>query len=82
MVSASSVLSSYKKESFSNSKSNFLSSDPNELCDKLRRLLQGKQAGNYSSINNEEIIAKTDKLLEYKCISTKQLRFLLLSCLN
>ena len=49
-----------------------LSSDPDELCDRLRILLQGKNAGNNSNIINEEIVAIIDKLLEYKCISKKQ----------
>ena len=60
MVSASGV-----------SKTIFLSSDPNELCDRLKLLLQERQAGNNSDIINEEIIAIVDKLLEYKCISKK-----------
>ena len=49
-----------------------LSSDLDELCDRLKLLLQEKQAGNKSDIINEEIIAIVDKLLEYKCISKKQ----------
>ena len=49
-----------------------LSSDPNELCDRLKLLMQKKQAGNISNIINDEIVAIVDKLLEYKCISTKQ----------
>ena len=61
MVSASGV-----------SKTIFLSSDPNELCDRLKLLLQEKQTGNNSDIINEEIVAIVDKLLEYKCISKKQ----------
>ena len=50
----------------------FLSSDPNELCDRLKLLLQEKRAQNNSDITNEEIVAKIDKLLEYKCISKVQ----------
>ena len=50
----------------------FLSSDPNELCDRLRLLLQEKHAGNDSDIINDEIVAIVDKLLEYNCISKKQ----------
>ena len=50
----------------------FLSSDPNELCDRLKLILQEKQAGNNSDIINEEIVAIVDKLLEYKCISKKE----------
>ena len=58
----------------------FLSSDPNELCDRLKLLLQEKHAGRNSDINNDEIIAIVDKLLEYKCISKKQRRKLLIEC--
>ena len=47
----------------------FLSSDPDELCKRLKLLLQEKQAGNNSDMINEEIIAKVDRLLEYKCVS-------------
>ena len=54
------------------SKTIILSSDPNELCDRLKLLLQEKHAGNNSDINNDEIVAIVDKLLEYRCISRKQ----------
>ena len=54
------------------SKTIFLSSDPNELCDRLILLLQEKHAGNDSDIINDENFAIVDKLLEYKCISKKQ----------
>ena len=43
-----------------------LSSDPDELCNRLRLLLQEKQAGNNSDIINKESVAIVDKLLEYK----------------
>ena len=43
------------------SKTTVLSSDPNELCDTLRLLLQEKHAGNNSDINNDEIVAIVDK---------------------
>ena len=69
MVSASGV-----------SKTIFLSSDPNELCDRLKLLLQEKQAGNNSDIINDEIVVIIDKLLEYKCISRKQHRQILIKC--
>ena len=46
------------------SKTIFLSSDPDDLCDKLKLLLQEKHAGNNSDIINEEIVAIIDKLLE------------------
>ena len=58
----------------------FLSSNPNELCDRLRLLLQEKQAENNSNINNEEIIAVVNKLLEHKCISKKQHNQTLFKC--
>ena len=50
----------------------FLSENPNEICDKLRLLLQEKQTGNNSDIINQEIVAIIDKLLEYKCITATQ----------
>ena len=62
------------------SKTIFLSSDPNELCDRIKLLLQEKHAGNISIIINEEIIAIIDKLLEYKCISKKQHKQILIKC--
>ena len=58
----------------------FLSSDPDELCDRIKLLLQEKQAGNNSDIFNQEIVAIVDKLLEYKCISKKQHKQLLTKC--
>ena len=54
------------------SKTKILPSDPDELCGRLKLLLQEKQAGNNSDIINDEIVAIVDKLLEYKCISKKQ----------
>ena len=69
MVSASGV-----------SKTIFLSSDPDELCDRLKLLLQEKHAGNNSDIINDEIVAIVDKLLEYKCISKKQHKQILIKC--
>ena len=62
------------------SKTIFLSSDANELCDRLKYLLQEKHAGNNSDIINEEIVVIVDKLLEYKCISKKQHKQILLKC--
>ena len=58
----------------------FLSSDPNELCDRLKMLLQEKHAGNNSDIINQEIVAIIDKLLEYKCISKKEHKQIILKC--
>ena len=69
MVSASGV-----------SKTIFLSSDPDELCDRLKLLLQKKHAGNNSDIINDEIVVIIDKLLEYKCISKKQHKQILIKC--
>ena len=62
------------------SKTIFLSSDPDELCNRLKLLLQEKHAGNNSDIINNEIIAIIDKLLEYKCISKKQHKQTLFKC--
>ena len=62
------------------SKTIILSSDPNELCDRLRLLLQKKHAGNNSDIINDEIVAIVDKLLECKCISKKQHKQILINC--
>ena len=69
MVSASGV-----------SKTIFLSSDPDELCNRLKLLLQEKLAGDNSDIINDEIVAIVDKLIEFKCISKKQHKHILLKC--
>ena len=69
MVSASGV-----------SKTIFLSSDPNELCDRIKLFLQEKHAGNNSDIINDEIVVIMDKLLEYKCITKKQHKQILIKC--
>ena len=58
----------------------FLSSDPNELCERWKLLLQEKQAGNNSDITIDEIVAIVDKLLEYKCLSQKQHKQVLINC--
>ena len=58
----------------------FLSENADELCDRLRLLLQEKQAGNNSDIIDQEIIAIVDKLLEYKCISKKEHKQILIKC--
>ena len=39
-----------------------------------------KDAGNNSNIYNDEIVAIVDNLLEYKCISKKQHKQLLMKC--
>ena len=69
MVSASGV-----------SKTIFLSSDPDQLCDRLKLLLQEKQAGNNSDRITQKIVAIVDNLLEYKCISKKQHKQILIKC--
>ena len=62
------------------SKTIIISSDPNELCDRLKLLLQEKHAGNNSEIINEEIVVIVDKLLEYRCITKKQHKQILIKC--
>ena len=62
------------------SKTIILSSNPNELCDRLKLLLQEKHAGNNSNLIDQEIVAIVDKLLEYKCISKKQHKQILIKC--
>ena len=62
------------------SKTIFLSSDPDELCERLKLLLQEKHAGNNSDMINEEIVVIVDKLLEYKCITKKQHKQILIKC--
>ena len=69
MVSASGV-----------SKTIFLSSDSDEICNRIKLLLQEKLPGNISYIINQEIVAIVDKLLEYKCISKKQHKQILNKC--
>ena len=58
----------------------FLSENGDELCNRLKLLLQEKHAGNNSDIINEEIVAIIDKLLEYKCITKKQHKQILIKC--
>ena len=62
------------------SKTILLSSDANEICDRLKLLLQEKHAGKNSDIINDEIVAIIDNLLEYRCISRKQHKRILLKC--
>ena len=62
------------------SKTIFLSSDPNELCDRLKLLLQEKHGGINSNLIDDEIVIIVDKLLEYKCISKKQHNQILIKC--
>ena len=69
MVSASGV-----------SKTIFLSCDLDKLCNRIKLLLQEKNAGNNSDIINDEIVAILDKLIEYKCISKKHYKQILIKC--
>ena len=58
----------------------FLSSDADELCNRLKIILQEKQTGNNSDIINQDINATVDKLLQYKCITKKQHKQILVEC--
>ena len=60
------------------SKTRFLSSNPNELCDRLILLLQAKQAGAIFNLITEANVAIADKRLEYHCVSTHGHRFLII----
>ena len=64
------------------SKTRFLSINSIELWGRIKLLLQEKQTGKISEIFNEETVAIVGKLLEYKCISTKPHKFLLVKRLN
>ena len=69
MVSASGISNTF-----------FLSSNPDEFCDRITLFLQEKHAGDNSDTINKEIIAKVDKLLEYNCISEEQHKQILIKC--
>ena len=58
----------------------FLSENADQLCNRLKLLLQEKHAGNNSDRINDEIVAIVDKLLEYKCITKKQHKQILIKC--
>ena len=58
----------------------FLPSNPDEKSERSKLISQEKQVENNSNINHHESVAIVDKLLEYKCISTKQLREILMEC--
>ena len=62
--------------------STILVQKPDELCDRLKLLLQEKRATNNSDKINEELVAIADKLFEKKCISTEQHKFMPLKCLS
>ena len=57
-----------------------LPSDPKELCNRLKLLLQEKQAENNCDKINEEFIVILDNVLEYKIISQKQHKQSLIKC--
>ena len=56
----------------------FLPSDPDKLCDRLKLLLQEMHAVNNFDIINDEIVAIVDKVLEYKGITKKQQKQILI----
>ena len=58
----------------------FSSSDLDDFCERLKLLLQEKQAGNNSNTINDEIVAVVDKLLKYKCMSKKEHEQILIKC--
>ena len=58
----------------------FLLSDPKELCNRVKLLLQEKQAGKISHKITEEIVTIVDKLIEYKCINKKQHKQIFIKC--
>ena len=68
--------------SLKESKTRRLSPDLKELCDRIKLISQGKKPGNSFNMNLGEIVVIADKLLEYKCVSTKQHNLLILNCLN
>ena len=74
------ILESPAIMAFGISKTIILSSDPNELCDRLKLVLQEKHGGNNSNLNDEEIVAIVDKLLEYNCISKEQHKQISIKC--
>ena len=49
-----------------------LPSDPDELVDQLKLLYFEEVGGNDNPMLSEQIVAITDKLLEYECITTNQ----------
>ena len=57
-----------------------LPSVPKELGERLKLLLQERQAGSNSDIKNEEIVVILHNILEYKCISKKQHKQILIKC--
>ena len=62
------------------SKTIFLSSDPEELCQKFKMIIQEKQARKNFEIINQGINAIIEKLLEYQCKTKKQHKKVLVKC--
>ena len=58
----------------------FLPANADELCERLKLLLEERQAGNNCDLINEKMIAIIDKLLKYKCVSQKQHKQTLIKC--
>ena len=58
----------------------FLTSDLDEIFNRIKILLRKKQAGNNSDKFNDEIFTIVDNLLEDKCISVKQHKQFLKNC--
>ena len=54
------------------SKTVYLSSNPDELCRRLKLLIQKKQAGIISVKIDEEMVVLIDKLLEYNSMTPTQ----------
>ena len=51
---------------------NFLTQDPHEFCDRLRLIIQEKQAGNDTTRFDNETVAFLDKFLEYNYFNPVQ----------
>ena len=62
------------------SNTTFLPGDPNDICERLKILLQERQAGNNSDIINEEIVVTLDTFLEYNFTSKQQHTQILIKC--
>ena len=54
------------------SKTVFLSFNPNDICKRLKLLIQEKRAWNNSDLINQELVVIIDKFLEYKCMTPTQ----------
>ena len=63
-----------------NSNKMFLPSDLDELCNRLNLKIQEVQAGNNFDEINDESFVILDKLSEYKCMSEKEHKHILIKC--